>query len=135
MKNEATIKKAERIFWLNKELFIAYKAAKSGKSASLEVQAFSENEKENIAKLSEEIYSRAYTPSASTAFIVNKPVKREIFAANFRDRVVHHFLFNQVEPWWDKRFIADNYSCRKQKGTLYGIKRLSKHLRSASDYI
>lgn len=99
MKNEATIKKAERIFWLNKELFIIY------------------------------------TPSASTAFIVNKPVKREIFAANFRDRVVHHFLFNQVEPWWDKRFIADNYSCRKQKGTLYGIKRLSKHLRSASDYI
>ena len=132
MKSEVATKKAERIAWINKELFIAYKSAKSGKSASLEVQAFSENEKDNIAKLSEEIYSRTYTPSASTAFIVHKPVKREIFAANFRDRVVHHFLFNQVERWWDTHFIADNYSCRKQKGTLYGIKRLSRHMRSVS---
>ena len=132
MKSEVATKKAERIAWINKELFIAYKSAKNGKSASLEVQAFSENEKDNIAKLSEEIYSRTYTPSASTAFIVHKPVKREIFAANFRDRVVHHFLFNQVERWWDTHFIADNYSCRKQKGTLYGIKRLSRHMRSVS---
>lgn len=80
-------------------------------------------------------YRRArlgYTPRPSTAFIVNKPVKREIFAADFRDRVVHHFLFNQVNPWWDARFIEDNYSCRKGKGTLYGIRRLDHHISSVS---
>lgn len=57
---------------------------------------------------------------------------REIFAAPFRDRVVHHLLYNFVAAWWDKRFIYDNYSCRVGKGTLFGVDRLRHHMMSAS---
>lgn len=121
-----------RLEWLAKELKKAYKAARAGKISKPEVIAFDKIAKSEIAALAQEIHTRSYTPRPSTAFIVNKPVKREIFAAAFRDRVVHHFLFNQVNKWWDARFIEDNYSCRIGKGTLYGIRRLDHHIRSVS---
>lgn len=122
----------EGINWLEKELKKAYHAARAGKTSKPGVIAFDKIAEFEIASLAEEIHSRAYTPRSSTAFIVNRPVKREIFAAQFRDRVVHHFLFNQVNKWWDARFIEDNYSCRVGKGTLYGIRRLDHHIRSVS---
>ena len=124
---------AARIAWLEDELFKAYKAARLGKTSKPQVAEFDKAPKQELRALAHEIYTHSYVPRPSTAFIVNKPVQREIFAAHFRDRVVHHFLFNQVNSWWDARFSADNYSCRKGKGTLYGIRRLDHHMRSVSE--
>ena len=122
----------ERATWLAKELKKAYFDARRGKTKKPEVEKFDAIAESELVALAREIHSRSYTPRPSTAFIVNKPVKREIFAAAFRDRVVHHFLFNQVSDWWDARFIEDSYSCRLGKGTLYGIRRLDHHIRSVS---
>ena len=122
----------ERTDWLLGELNKAYRRARLGKTKTPQVVEFDKVAKVELAALAREIHGRTYTPRPSTAFIVNRPVKREIFAADFRDRVVHHFLFNQVNPWWDARFIEDNYSCRKGKGTLYGIRRLDHHISSVS---
>lgn len=125
-------KPSERLSWLTQELQRAYKTARKGKLKKREVIEFEKVADFEIISLANEIHSRTYNPRPSTAFIVNKPVMREIFAAHFRDRVVHHFLFNQVNKWWDARFIEDNYSCRIGKGTLYGIRRLDHHIRSVS---
>lgn len=65
-------------------------------------------------------------------FIVNRPVKREIFASQFRDRVVHHLLFNYLSPLFEARMIFDSYSCRKGKGTSEGIRRIEHHIRSCT---
>lgn len=65
-------------------------------------------------------------------YMVNKTVKREIFAANFRDRVVRHLIYNYISPIFEKTFIHDSYSCRKDKGTHYGIKRIEHFIRSCS---
>jgi hypothetical protein len=64
--------------------------------------------------------------------MVQKPVKREIFAADFRDRVVHHLIYSYISPIFEKIFINDSYSCRKGKGTHYGIKRIDHFIRSCS---
>ena len=122
----------KRADWLAKELKKAYLDARRGKTKKPEVEKFDAIAESELAALAKEIHSRRYVPRPTTAFIENKPVKREIFAAAFRDRVVHHFLFNQVSKWWDARFIEDNYSCRIGKGTLYGIRRLDHHIRSVS---
>ena len=66
-------------------------------------------------------------------FIVFSPVKREVFAAAFRDRVVHHLLYNYLLPFYEPRFIFDSYSCRVGKGTLFGVERLEHHIRSVSN--
>lgn len=80
-----------------------------------------------------DINGRTYKPSRGIAFITHKPVIREIFAAPFRDRVVHHLLYDYTADWWDRRFIYDNYSCRLGKGNLFGIRRLYYHIMSVSD--
>ena len=82
------------IQWLEQELTTAYKRARLGKTKKPQVVEFDKVAKAEISALAREIYAHTYIPRPSTAFIVNKPVKREIFAADFRDRVVHHFLFN-----------------------------------------
>lgn len=87
----------------------------------------------NIMELYQDIVERRYEIRPSICFIVHKPVKREIFAADFRDRVVHHLLFQYINPVFDKQFIADTYSCRKKKGTSRGIDRVNYFLRSCSD--
>ena len=58
---------------------------------------------------------------------------REIFAADFRDRVAHHLIYNYLYPLYDKHFIYDSYSCRVGKGTLAAIQRSSKFMRSCSN--
>lgn len=80
----------------------------------------------------DEIIECCYEPKPSICFIVDRHVKREIFAADFRDRIVHHLNYNNISPIFEKSFINDSYSCRKNKGTHYGIKRIDHFIRSCS---
>lgn len=118
--------------WLLRELVVAYVQARKGKRRTEDECKFELNELENLIDLRDTIVNRTYKPSRGIAFITRKPVIREIFAAPFRDRVVHHLLFNIVADWWDRRFIYDSYSCRRGKGTSMGIRRLDHHIRKVS---
>ncbi|MFT6137818.1 MAG: hypothetical protein ACJAUJ_000904 [Salibacteraceae bacterium] len=52
-----------------------------------------------------ELNDGSYEPGKSIAFIVHKPVQREIFAADFRDRVVHHLIINKLNPLFEKKLL------------------------------
>lgn len=119
--------------FLLSELWAAYHTARKGKRHTVDEHRFELNDMEDIIDLRDSIIRRYYKPSKGVAFIVRDPVIREIVAAPFRDRIVHHLLYNNCVDWWDRRFIPDSYSCRKGKGTLYGQKRLARHIRSATD--
>ena len=114
------------------DLFQAYFDARKNKRNTINALAFEKHLEANLFALANEIIERKYTPKPSICFVVDKPVKREIFAADFRDRVVHHFIFNYINPIFEKTFINDSYSCRKGKGTHYGIKRIDHFIRSCS---
>ena len=115
------------------DIFSAYYDARRNKRNSRSQLHFEMRLEENLVALYHEIAERRYRVGRSMCFITEVPVKREIFAADFRDRVVHHLLFNYIAPMLERSFIADSYSCRKDKGTLYGIRRLESHIRSCSD--
>lgn len=83
-------------------------------------------------QLCEEKNNGTYEIERSIAFIVDKPVKREIFAADFRDRVVHHLVIEKLNHLFEKQFIYDSYSCRVGKGTHFGIQRINKFIRQCS---
>jgi len=117
---------------LLEDLFQAYFDARKNKRKTINALAFEKNFEEKIFELFEEIITGNYKPSSSICFIVNLPVKREIFASNFRDRVVHHLIYNYTASILEKTFINDSYSCRKGKGTHYGIKRIDRFIRSCS---
>jgi RNA-directed DNA polymerase len=115
------------------DLFQAYYDARKNKRNTINALAFEKNLESNLFELYEEIVSRRYLLRPSICFIVDKPVKREIFAADFRDRVVHHFLYNYIAPIFETIFITDCYSCREGKGTHYGVKRIDHFIRSCSE--
>ena len=117
---------------LTLDLFQAYFDARKNKRNTINQLAFEKHFEANLFALCDEIVEQRYKPKPSICFVVNKPVKREIFAADFRDRVVHHLLFNYISPVFEKQFINDSYSCRTGKGTHYGIKRIDHFIRSCS---
>ncbi|MBQ6486329.1 RNA-directed DNA polymerase [Candidatus Saccharibacteria bacterium] len=119
--------------YFQRMLWQAYEMARKGKRKTEDEHRFELNEAENILQLRDDIISKTYEPSRGIAFITKEPVIREIFAAPFRDRVVHHFLFNVCNGWWDRHLIYDSYSCRAGKGTLFGIQRLHHHMQSCSN--
>lgn len=63
---------------------------------------------------------------------MQRPKKREVFAAQFRDRVVHHLYYNYTHELFERTFISDTYSCIEGRGTHYGIERLAQHIRKES---
>ena len=130
MQGESNVKNIRD--WLLRELYFAFLEARKHKLKTTDEHRFELNAMENLAQLRDDILNKVYKPSAGKAFIIYDPVPREIFAAPFRDRVVHHFIYSQVADWWDRRFIYDSYSCRKNKGTLFAVKRLQKQIRKVS---
>lgn len=114
-------------------LEIAYRDCRRNKASSANAIAYEMFYEANLFRLRDEINARTYTPHESIAFIVTKPVQREIFAANFRDRVVHHWIALRIEPLLEKIFIGESFNCRKGKGTLAGIVYLRDAIRKKSD--
>jgi retron-type reverse transcriptase len=114
------------------ELFDAYAACRRNKRRTQNALAFEVDYERRLLRLLEAINSGAWRPGRAVAFIVDRPVKREIFAAPFRDRVVHHLLFAKLNPLFERAFIYDSYSCRIGKGTHLGIRRLDRFIRSCS---
>ncbi|HID68901.1 MAG TPA: hypothetical protein EYP35_00190, partial [Desulfobacterales bacterium] len=117
---------------LSLRLFEAYYRARRNKRNTWNQLKFEIDFEHHLLQLAGEIRRRRYAPKPCIAFIVNKPVKREIFAADFRDRVVHHLLHGSINHIVEGKLIHDTYSCRKGKGTLYGVKRIDKFIRSCT---
>ena len=116
------------------ELYVAYlEARRGGKRGTFDEHKFEVNEFENLVNLRDSLIDKSYRPSRGTAHIIHNPVLREIFAASFRDRIVHHWMYDIVYDWWDRRLIYDAYSCREGKGTKFGIDRLAAHIQSVSE--
>ena len=114
------------------DIFQAYYDARRNKRNTINALSFEMDYESNLLTLYDEIVSRKYNIKPSICFISFSPVQREIFAADFRDRVIHHLIYNYISPIFEKTFINDSYSCRKGKGTHYGIKRIAKFIRSCS---
>ncbi len=114
------------------ELFTAYFECRKNKRNTANALAFEIDYENNVVQLWEEINSGTYQIGRSIAFVVDKPVKREIFAADFRDRVVHHLIIGKLNHLFEKQFIHDSYSCRVGKGTHFGIQRVDKFIRQCS---
>lgn len=115
------------------ELYIAeLQARKGGKRKTHDTHNFEVNLFENLEILADALWNYEYKPSRGTAHVIFNPVQREIFAAPYVDRVVHHYIVNALLDWWEKRLNFESCSCRVGRGTSFGIARLDHHVRSVS---
>ncbi len=110
-------------------IYRQYLNCRKNKRNTINALRFEIRAEENLLKLQEELQKKTYYPSRSVCFVVNRPKPREIFAADFKDRVVHHILVDYLERIWEKIFIYDSYACRKDKGTHKGVNRLQSFMR------
>src|SRR5574344_458122 len=115
------------------DVFEAYFECRKNKRNTCNAIKFEMNYEDQCYDLWQKINNGTYKPGRSLVFIADKPVKREIFAADFRDRVVHHLLYNYLAPVFEPSFIDDSYACRKGFGTLKGIERIEHHIRSCTE--
>jgi len=114
------------------DLHQAYYDARRHKRQKPYQQRFERDAEANLEVLCDELWNRRYAPQPATCFIITDPKRREVFAAQFRDRIVHHLYYNYVHEMLERTFIQDSYSCIKHRGTHYGIARLERHIRRES---
>lgn len=86
-----------------------------------------------IIVLRDRINARTYLPGKSICFVVTRPKYREVFAAAFEDRIVHHYIALRLEPLFESIFSPRTFNCRKGKGQLYGINMLLNDIRECSE--
>lgn len=115
------------------EVMEAYLECRRNKRRTVNALLFEENWMENCVGLHRELTEGTYKIGRSIAFAVTRPKVREVFAADFRDRIVHHLVMRRLEPLFEAAFIDDNYNCRKGKGTLYGFNRLHNKIKECSE--
>ena len=94
----------------------AWKEFLKGKRDKRDVQEFEYRLSENILDLHRELAAKSYTHGGYYAFNISDPKPRNIHKASVRDRLLHHTIYRQLYPFFDRTFISDSYSCRKEKG-------------------
>ncbi|MDH0495735.1 RNA-directed DNA polymerase [Comamonas aquatica] len=114
------------------ELVQAYLDCRRHKRSSASALAFEINLESNLAALHTELVDGSYRPGRSICFVVTRPKPREVWAADFRDRIVHHLLYNRIAPRFHAAFTADSCACIPGRGTLYGAQRLEHQVRSVT---
>ena len=115
-----------------REFVYAYYDCRRTKRRKQSATEFEMDWESNIYKLYDEVNAKTYEIGKSITFVTTRPKKREVFAASFRDRVVHHLVCRKIEPLFENYFIHESYNCRKGKGTSYGVKRLHEKIAEVS---
>lgn len=107
-----------------RNIYQSYLDCRRNKRNSINALKFEINADKHVLELESKLNDHSYHPSRSILFAVRKPKMREIFAADFKDRVVHHLLVRHLEKIWEPIFIHDSYACRVGKGTHEAVSRL-----------
>ena len=88
-----------------------------------DVIEFSLHLTDHILLLHQELKNKTYQHGSYHAFKINDPKPRDIHKAGVRDRLVHHAVYRILYPYFDRKFIFDSFSCRRDKGQNLAMNR------------
>jgi RNA-directed DNA polymerase len=108
----------------------AYLDCRQHKRNTASALAFEARLEPNLCALFDELAAGTYRPGRSICFAITRPKPREVWAADFRDRIVHHLLYNHIAARFHASFDVGSCACIPGRGTLYGVKRLEASVRS-----
>ncbi len=110
-------------------LYLASQSAQKGKRYKEGTAVFNFDLENNLLYLQKELQKGQYQFGNYVSFYVHDPKTRFISAAPYQDRVVHHAVCNIIDPLFEKTFVFDLYSNRKDKGTHKAVDRYQKFCR------
>ena len=122
-----------KIMFNFKEIYEAYLNCRKRKRNTINALHYEANLIENLCNLETSLNQGTYTPKRSVCFLSTSPKLREVFAADFSDRVVHHLVVPILEQLWEPCFIHDSYSNRKHRG-IHAVKQRAEHFMRGSKY-
>jgi len=73
-------------------LWRQYRTCRRNKRNTRNALAFEVDVEAGLLALQQELRAHTYRPGPSICFVTGGPKSREVFAADFRDRIVHHLL-------------------------------------------
>jgi retron-type reverse transcriptase len=115
-------------------LSAAFIEARRRKSNITSVREFWADYEEYLLTIQEQLLHGQWHPAPYRHFIVNDTKPRLISAVPFSDRIVHHAIVRQLEPFYEHRFCNRSYACRVGFGTHRAVQRLQRDMQSA-DYV
>lgn len=119
-------------------IWYAYEDCLKGKRSSSQALEYIPTAAEDIPLLAKEVWERAYQPSPSICFMVTFPKLREVFAAAFRDRVIHHWICIRLLPLFEDRCheLGDvSHACRKGYGTKTAVEQVQQGMLRVSEHL
>lgn len=115
-----------------KAVWRAYQACRRGKRTARDTQAYEAHLLDKLVGSRDALASASWRPSRTFSFVVSRPKLREIHAAPFADRVVHHVIADRLARLYEPVFIHDSYANRLGKGTHAAVERLQTFMRSVT---
>lgn len=110
-------------------MYRAFRKAKRGKGFKKSSARFDTTALDGVNTLIWQLRSRTYQISEYSEFKVYEPKERVIQTTSFKDKVVQHSLCdNVIMPKLQRVLIYDNCAAQKNKGTLFGLNRLSEQM-------
>ena len=113
-------------------LFSAWDKFRNGKRNKKDVMIFEWNLEDNIFRLHRDLKNKTYKHGPYHSFKIRDPKPRDIHKAQVRDRILHHAVFQVLNPIFEPSFISASFSCREGYGTHKGVRFLQRTLRMAS---
>ena len=113
-------------------IYMAEAMARKRKTLKSYVINFEKNLKQELNLLHAELALHSYRPQGLTTFLIRDPKTRKISKSEFRDRIVHHAIYNILGPIYEKKFIYDSCANREGKGTSFALRRLEQFKRKVT---
>jgi RNA-directed DNA polymerase len=96
------------------------------------VKAFDEQQKDELARLGDELKAGAYRPKPAKRVWIPKPgstEKRPLGIPAVRDRVVQTALRNVIEPIFEREFAQNSYGFRPGRGCQQAVEEVERLLK------
>lgn len=132
------MKRAKNLYPLiptHENLRTAFRKAANGKQDHAQVVRFRNDFEANMNALREQLLSGKPDIGHYHFFVVRDPKVRQICAASFPERVLHHAVMNICEPVFESYAIYDSYACRKGKGNRKALARAQQFAQKFSWYL
>lgn len=113
-------------------LFSAWNSFHVDKKNKPDVLRFEWDLETNIFYLHRLLRAKSYEHGPYTSFFIQDPKQRHIHKATVQDRILHHAIFNVLNPIFEPTFIPTSFSCRVNKGTHKGVETVATMIRQVS---
>lgn len=87
-----------------------------------------------LVELVHEVGNMEYVMRVGICFMITIPRLREVLAADFGDRLVQTWYFNELNRWLEHYHLhPDSYSCRVGKGGLRAVQQFQEYVFEVSE--